>query len=208
MHVHAFSRPSKRVTRPPPTRARAQAAKQAALGPAHDTSLLPSVLAEPMLGETWRKAGSFREQGWSMKYKLHRMKVGQGAGEGLALSCSRYAWPCCAHAYPRAHTRAHTRARAQVTAVDVSKASGRRPLVTVTASLDESASLCGMDGREADGYRSSYDAQYTVVQVRGGARTRWCRRVGRGAWYGRGHMGAQMRAHAVAAPRHWMGAAS
>ncbi len=57
-----------------------QEAKQVALGPEHDVSLLPSVLADPLLGETWRKAASFREQGWFMRYKLHRMKVGAAAG--------------------------------------------------------------------------------------------------------------------------------
>ena len=36
---------------------------------------------------------------------------------------------------------------------------------TVLAGLDESASLLGMDGHQADGYRSSYDAQYKMVQV-------------------------------------------
>eukprot|EP00195_Chlamydomonas_chlamydogama_P009511 CAMPEP_0202892288 /NCGR_PEP_ID=MMETSP1392-20130828/2032_1 /ASSEMBLY_ACC=CAM_ASM_000868 /TAXON_ID=225041 /ORGANISM="Chlamydomonas chlamydogama, Strain SAG 11-48b" /LENGTH=766 /DNA_ID=CAMNT_0049576185 /DNA_START=50 /DNA_END=2350 /DNA_ORIENTATION=+ len=34
--------------------------------------------------------------------------------------------------------------------------------VTVTASLDESASLYGLDGRHADGYRSTYDAKYQI----------------------------------------------
>jgi hypothetical protein len=46
------------------------------------------------------------------------------------------------------------------------KATGKRASVTVLASLDESASLCGMDGQQADGYRSSYDAQYQMTQVR------------------------------------------
>ncbi len=45
------------------------------------------------------------------------------------------------------------------------KATGRRPNVMVLAALDESASLCGMDGQQADGYRSSYEAQYQMVQV-------------------------------------------
>ncbi|KAF5834804.1 hypothetical protein DUNSADRAFT_8388 [Dunaliella salina] len=105
-----------------------QEAKQAALGRSHDVSQLPNVLAEPMLGETWRKAATFREQGWFMRYKLHRLKV---------------------------------------TEVDT-KATGKRPNVTVLASLDESASLCGMDGQQADGYRSSYDAQYRMVQGKDG----------------------------------------
>lgn len=42
--------------------------------------------------------------------------------------------------------------------------------LTVTASLDESATLHGRsDGGQSSGYRSSYDAQYRVVQAEDGS---------------------------------------
>lgn len=45
------------------------------------------------------------------------------------------------------------------------KTTGKRSTVSVVASIDESASLYGMDGQQADGYRSSYEAQYQMAQV-------------------------------------------
>lgn len=36
---------------------------------------------------------------------------------------------------------------------------------TVVASLEESANLYGVDGRQADGYKSTYEARYHMSQV-------------------------------------------
>ena len=47
-------------------------------------------------------------------------------------------------------------------------ASASRPFV-VKASFEESASLYGKDGRAADYYQSSHQAEYTVVRGDGGA---------------------------------------
>eukprot|EP00798_Chlamydomonas_sp_ICE-L_P014103 gene14103-20060_t len=41
--------------------------------------------------------------------------------------------------------------------------------VNVVAELDESAALYGVDGRQEDGYRSSYDAQYKIVKSKDGS---------------------------------------
>lgn len=46
---------------------------------------------------------------------------------------------------------------------------GSHGTVNLTATLNESASLYDAEGRQADGYKSSYEAKYQVVQVRHGA---------------------------------------
>lgn len=53
-----------------------QEAKQLALGPDYETGLLSTMLADPMLGEMRSKVAKFKEEGWFMRYKLHRVRVG------------------------------------------------------------------------------------------------------------------------------------
>jgi hypothetical protein len=53
----------------------------------------------------------------------------------------------------------------QVTDVDTSALGPRSGHVAVYATLDESAALHHADGRQADNYRTTYDAKYHVVQV-------------------------------------------
>jgi hypothetical protein len=54
---------------------------------------------------------------------------------------------------------------AQVTDVDTSALGSRAGYVAVYATLDESAALHHADGRQADNYRTTYDAKYHVIQV-------------------------------------------
>lgn len=53
----------------------------------------------------------------------------------------------------------------KVTDIDTSALGSRGGYVAVYATLDESAALHHADGRQADNYRSTYDAKYHVVQV-------------------------------------------
>lgn len=58
----------------------------------------------------------------------------------------------------------------QVTSVDTSGLSKSGGAAIVVASLEESAQLYDRDGQQADSYsRSTYEAQYSMVQLRDGS---------------------------------------
>lgn len=120
-----------------------QAAKYAAMGPAYDGGGLPAVLAEPLLSQFAAKAGRFKEQGWFIRYKLWSSTVYRltpgAAGRGGAAKGAAAAAAAAPSTY------------------------------TVLATLEESASLYGVDGRQADSYQSVYDTEYVMGRCADGA---------------------------------------
>eukprot|EP00803_Ostreobium_quekettii_P007509 evm.model.scf_1973.1 EVM.evm.TU.scf_1973.1 scf_1973:18423-26966(+) len=106
-----------------------QYAKSLALGPRHDSRLLRTVLAEPMLGEWANQVQDVSQQGWFWKYKLDGCRV---------------------------------------SAVDTTHFRGGVGRLGVVATLKESASMYGADGRQADRYKSTYDVEYSVILGRDG----------------------------------------
>ncbi|MEW5301949.1 MAG: hypothetical protein WDW36_004772 [Sanguina aurantia] len=116
-----------------------QDAKALSTGPSHQTSSLPLLLSQPFLSEAMARAEQSRAEGWVMSFKLWKLQVKSVDSSNFSQHPASSGLPSYGY-------------------------------LTVTASLDESATLHGRsDGGQSSGYRSSYDAQYRVVQAEDGS---------------------------------------
>ncbi|MEW5317260.1 MAG: hypothetical protein WDW38_008572 [Sanguina aurantia] len=114
-------------------------AKALSTGPSHQTSSLPLLLSQPFLSEAMARAEQSRAEGWVMSFKLWKLQVKSVDSSNFSQHPASSGLPSYGY-------------------------------LTVTASLDESATLHGRsDGGQSSGYRSSYDAQYRVVQAEDGS---------------------------------------
>ncbi len=91
------------LTPPPPPHTHAtQEVKADALGASHAVSDLPNALCEPVLGEMRGKVAGLAQEGWHMRYRLHKIKVcgrvmGVWMSRGVLLYChSLLCRVCCA----------------------------------------------------------------------------------------------------------------
>lgn len=124
-----------------------QQIKALAMGPRHDTSLLPEVLAEPMLGLWATKAQEAGSSGVFWRYSLHDLRVisvdkGSEGGRGkvvvqLDVSCvgAVVEQPC------QSLLKVHT-----------------------ASCLQETANLLGDTAEASDSYKSVYRVEYLVTR--------------------------------------------
>jgi hypothetical protein len=144
-------------------------AKAAALGPSYDTGRLRSALAEPLLGQTLAKVSRPASLPASPpRHSPPPVLPAAGRGKHTHPPASR---PRAARCGPPQVRRFREQgwfmrykvARLKVSSVDESQL-GSTGAAVVVATVEESASMFGVDGRQEDGYSSVFDTEYRVVR--------------------------------------------